>query len=283
VSIKPREDPTPLRGAQVMPVALERLALWHSADSRIRLYPFRETMTPAWLQYGMFAVTAMIALITMGAAAVSYFLFRSHVDPHVVVYTKHDEDRPSLLLVVIENIGAGVAHDVHFRLSRPIPRRAFGIEKPERKNFDPMSDGPLATGVPLLAPGEKRIITWGQFGGLIHKLGSEPVRVVATYQSRSSLPWDPTDHVAESLLEVFSFETTDASESPDVRQVRELEKIAHALEGSGRSVREIASAMTKPEMEAAIRRIHERKAAILSAPDDHTSKGLSEELDQSST
>jgi len=216
-------------------------------------------MTPSWLQYGMFWATLAVGVVTLGATLISYFLFRAHVDPDVVVYSKNNDDGTSVLFIVIENVGAGVAYNVRFKLSRPIPRRAFRLERTGQKEFEPMSEGPLFTGIPLLAAGEKRVITWGQFGGLIDMIGTNPVRVTASYESRGASPWDPTDHSTDSLLEVFSFEGTDASEAREIRQLRQLEKIARALESSSRSVLEIAAVMRRPEREGAVPQTQERE------------------------
>ncbi len=126
---------------------------------------------------GMFLATVGLVAVSVAAAGVSYFVLRATVDPHVVVYTKHDDTRSTLLLIVIENIGNGVAYDVRFSLSRPIPARAFRIERSGEREFTPMHDGPLMTGIPFLAPKERRVISWGQFGGLADAVGGDPVRV----------------------------------------------------------------------------------------------------------
>jgi hypothetical protein len=211
-----------------------------------------------WVQIGMFWATVGLVAVSVGAAAVSYFLLRSQVDPHIVVYTKHDEKRASLLLIVIENVGRGVAYDVRFSLSRPIPARAFRIKSTgDAHTFDEMDYGPLIHGIPLLAPGERRVITWGQYGGLIDALGREPVRVVAHFRSRRQFPWDPTDHQSESLLEVHSFAGTDASQSLESRQVRELERMAKEIARIQQSVRSIAETVTQPMMREVLEQLRE--------------------------
>jgi hypothetical protein len=183
-------------------------------------------MDTGWVPYAMFIATVGLVLVSVGATAISYFLLRAQVDPEVIVYVKHDTMRPSLLSIVIENVGRGAAYDVKFALSRDIPANAWGIEKPSRRATEPMTQGPLITGIPLLAPGERRVINWGQYGGLHSALGTESVKVTASYSSKRHFPWDPADHVTESTLDVESFHRTDASRPPDLRQVDALEEIS---------------------------------------------------------
>ncbi|WP_420449048.1 hypothetical protein [Candidatus Palauibacter sp.] len=104
------------------------------------------------------------------AAVAAYLLVRIASDPHVIVYVRHDaESRVSLLLIMIENVGRGVAHNVKFKLSRDIPKFVAGIKPTGKKTerIESMSDGALVTGIPYLAPGESRTIAWGQYGGLL--------------------------------------------------------------------------------------------------------------------
>lgn len=169
------------------------------------------------------------------AAFAAYLLFRISSDPHVIVYVKHDRDRPTLLLLVIENIGRGVAYGVRFELSRRIPRFARGIAPTgKRKELEEMMEGPLISGVSALAPGEQRVITWGQYGGLRDALGRNPVQVRALFEGGWPIR---TGHQVESVLEVTSFEHTDAAESPAQAQAKQLERIARSAEALSNTVR----------------------------------------------
>jgi hypothetical protein len=190
----------------------------------------------------MFWATVGLVSVSVLTAGVSYFLLRSRVDPHVIVYTKHDEDRPSMLLIVIENIGSGPAYDVTFDLARPIPTNAWGVSSDTAKPpGPPMTEGPLISGIPMLAPGERRVLNWGQFGGLIESVGDRAIKVTASFRSRKQFPWDPTDHAVESLLEIKSFERTDASEPPNVRQARALEGMAKDVTQVTRVLRDVGN------------------------------------------
>ena len=58
------------------------------------------------IQLGMFLATCILVAVSAGSCAYNFFLLRSHVDPEVVVYTAHDDRRPSVLIIIIENVGA---------------------------------------------------------------------------------------------------------------------------------------------------------------------------------
>ena len=184
------------------------------------------------MEEGIQALSLLVATI---AASAAYLLSRIASEPHVIVYTKHDRDRPTMLILVIENIGRGVAYDIQFELERRIPKAAWGVVPKGRKQaVDTMCEGPLIAGVPSLPPGERRIINWGQYGGLRDALGGRPVRVRARFEGGWPIRWS---HEVESVLEVASFEGTDASKTPEQAQVRELARIAQSAEAVARAVR----------------------------------------------
>ena len=211
-----------------------------------------------WLTLGSFWVATGAALASMAAVLISYVAMRADLDPDVVVYAKHDASRPSILTIVIENVGRGVAYDVQFSSSSPIPARAFGIESGEDRPVNYMDRGPLITGIPLLAPGDRRVITWGQYGGLSDAIGRSSIAVEASYTR--SLGGRRRRRKTYSL-EVASFESTDASTPPEVSQVRELERIRAMLESGRTHLGTIANVISRPEIEAMITRVREREQA----------------------
>lgn len=126
---------------------------------------------------------SMLAVIAASVSAVvGYLIFRSQVDPQVIVYITLDDLRPTIILLNIENIGKGAARNVRFTVSKPLPAKAFGITEKEAQPFKPM-EGVIVTGIPFLEPGGKRVFTWGQYGGLQKHLG-EGVSVKVTYEHR---------------------------------------------------------------------------------------------------
>lgn len=231
-------------------------------------------MTPDWTQVGMFWGTVLLVLASTGTVGVTYLLLRTQADPQVIVYTKHDPLRPTVLLIVIENVGNGVAYNVKFQLAKPIVKEAWGVEQPSSDPLRVMSEGPLASGIPILAPKERRVLTWGQYGGLSSVLGVGGVNITCTFESRRAFPWDPTEHITHSVLEVHSFYRTDASESPVSRQAREIERIATTLSQMQQSLRAVADTAQWPEIRDAIERIHaRRKEHELQAPKKGTDDG----------
>lgn len=180
-----------------------------------------------WIIVGL---TALLVMVSALGSVATYFTLRSQIDPHVIVYAESDRDRPSLIVLVIENIGRGVAHDVRFRLAQPMPANAFGFEDAAMPKT--MADGPLIEGIPSLAPGGRRVINWGQFGGLTKFLGSRVVSITAEFTSRQRTPWDPQEHSVTSTVDVQSFSGTDASRPPLVQiadHLKDLNKIGQAL------------------------------------------------------
>lgn len=186
-------------------------------------------MNPSWTDVGVFWITIFVGLVTAAATAINYFLYRSQVAPEVIVYVTADQRRPSIINLIIENIGKGVAKNIRFELSHPIPQKAFGFENPPLAST--MTAGPLISGIPALGPGARRVITWGQYGGLHAALGDRVVLVTARYKADVKTPWDREDIVTESFLEVKSLELTDASDhNYDKVAAEQLKTIARALE-----------------------------------------------------
>lgn len=174
-------------------------------------------------------ILSLIALvIALTSTVINYLVLRLQRDPEVVIYAVPDAQRPTIINLIIENTGKGIAHDVRFECAREIPARAFGFENaavPES-----MKDGPLINGIPSFGPGEKRIITWGQYGGLKAGLGDEVLDISAIYFSSPPLRLKKQKHRTISHVDIRSFEGTDASDRNwEKKQAEQMEKIAKAL------------------------------------------------------
>lgn len=204
-------------------------------------------------QTGLFFLYTVIAVAAVASTAVSYFLLRRESEPHVVVYTKQDKDRPSLLLLIIENVGNGMAYDVDFELSRSIPMWAPGLTPTgATKDLEPMHEGPLIDGIPALAPGNDRVINWGQYGGLLDALEGESVKVVSRFKSKRPYLLGPKEREVESILEVRSYKKTDAASSPERNAVKALDSIADGIE-------DIADVIKAPQVKARVERALESR------------------------
>jgi len=180
-----------------------------------------------WTTIGMFWVTVAMFALTVVATAINWLLFRSQIDPDVIVYVTPDEQRASLILLIVENIGKSMAYDVEFHPSRPLPERAWGLE-PNAPMPAAMQEGPLITGIPALGPGAKRVITWGQYGGLFKALGNDTVQVTVNFKSKRA--WTTSAHSNVCPLDIHSFAGTDAADNNWAKKIAEsLHEIAKSL------------------------------------------------------
>ena len=186
-------------------------------------------MTP-WTEIGIFWISVVLATITITATIINYLFFRSQIDPDVLVYVSPDERRPSLIILIIENIGRGLAKDISFTSSRPIPKKAYGIGD-DAKVPENMDSGPLINGIPALAPGSKRIINWGQYGGLKKGIGDDVVEITVTYKSEGPLGIFKRHLKSICPVDIKSFEGADVSDNNwDKKSADQLEKIARILD-----------------------------------------------------
>ncbi len=178
-------------------------------------------------------IASLAALLSAAVAAIytwlTFRLVRSQNEPNVVVYVKHDESRTTIIQIVIENIGRGIATDITFKSSRSIPAHAWGISIDQAKQAEIMTEGPLINGIPALGPGDSRKLSWGQYGGLMKALGNDPL--LLTFQFKDGNRQMPSRSV---ILECASFAHTDAVDSETVRIIKELKRIADAMEKSAK-------------------------------------------------
>jgi hypothetical protein len=183
------------------------------------------------------AVAAIAASFTVVAALVSAHFAREALfaqsQPKVIVYVKHDTDRPTMLCIVIENIGRDVAECVTFKLSRPIPAEAFGLLGRPISPAKNMDAGPLVNGILALGPGAPRVLTWGQMGGLSLALKDNPIEVAISYMHGKRML------KGTSILEVESFMHTDASEKPILAVAQNTLKIADSLKAINSTLAEL--------------------------------------------
>jgi hypothetical protein len=182
----------------------------------------------SWTEIGIFWTSVVLALVTVTATAFNYLLLRTQKDPEVIVYATPDDKRPSIINLIIENIGPGLAKNIEFTLPDYFPERAFGFEDAPKPNN--MEHGPLISGVPSLGPKAKRILTWGQYGGLYQGLGDEPVLIECMY-SRDRIVFPGRKKLkTDCLVDIKSFDGTDASDTNwDKKAVKELEKMTKAV------------------------------------------------------
>lgn len=156
-------------------------------------------------------ISVFMALIATASIVVTYAVFRSSTDPVVIVYADPDLKRPSIVNLIIKNIGNGAAHSIKFKPTRPLPYKAFSIEVPEKMPAS-MEIGPIVTGIPFLAPGQQITLTWGQYGGLYKYIGDEPIQVETQYYTVGKTRFYSRRLSATSSLDVKTFERSESSE-----------------------------------------------------------------------
>jgi hypothetical protein len=178
-----------------------------------------------WSAWITALATLVLAFLTFVYVILTRRILSSHSDPCVVLTVVHDEDRRTILQLVAKNVGTGLAHDVRFEFSRPIPAKAWGLSADNAKKAEEMIDGPLLNGIPALGPGESRKIDWGQFGGLKAYIGDS--KIIATCRfKKNGKEMPPTI----CPLDVESFSGTVAAESPLSKTAKELESISKTLQ-----------------------------------------------------
>lgn len=175
--------------------------------------------------------TVVVAIATVVYVALTHRLVRAQTDPCVIVYPKFDGG--SHILLVIENVGNGVARNIRFDLSREIPKYAGGPDMNSAYVKEMMTSGPLIHGIPAMKPGECRVTVWGQYGGLKKALGDEPVRVTCRFKRLpghfASIADDDLDPV-DCVLEVDSFASTLSIPNSTSGRLRALEERVDELE-----------------------------------------------------
>lgn len=163
-----------------------------------------------WTTIAAFWATVVVGLITVIATAINYYILRSQVDPDVIVYATSDKTRPTIIVIVIKNVGKGLATNVRFDFSEPLVV-VFGIGD-GTSNRRPIDSGPLIYGIPGLGPNAERLITWGQYGGLSSVYSDRTITVKVTYESEAIGIFGPEKHETVCYLDVRSFAGTDASD-----------------------------------------------------------------------
>lgn len=166
--------------------------------------------------------TSVLAILTIIYVRLTKKILDNQSNPCVIITVVHDKDRPTLLQLVVRNIGTSIAYDVRFEFSRKLPARAWGLQKPRDDQPTEMNDGPLIEGIPALGPGESRRIDWGQYGGLHAFIGDSPILATCRFKKNFTKEMPPQS----CPLEVASFKGTVAAETPVVNIAKNLEKIA---------------------------------------------------------
>ena len=149
-------------------------------------------------------LTTFFAAISCIAAAISggvaYRVFIKHGLPDIIVYSCAHAKMATFMMIRIENIGRGVATNIQFKPSRPIPHSTNSAKD--------MSNGPLINGIPSLVSGEVRDVMWSEYRILEKAIGDEPITINFTYNhGKKKLK-------GSSQIEVKSFVNSPTSGEP---------------------------------------------------------------------
>lgn len=182
-------------------------------------------------------LNVLAVVVATLAVVVAYRTLIQVALPSVAIYAEVDRSRPSVVNLIIENMGTAPALNVQFDSSRPIPSKVFGMpgDKPPLNDMN-FEDGPFVVGIPVLHPHERRVMTWGQFGGLQRVLGSETISINAQFSYEKPLvPWQ-SRLSQESRISIPSFAREDISELPDLRTAKALEKMEKRIDVLARAL-----------------------------------------------
>lgn len=197
-------------------------------------------------------LTFAIALLSL---IVAYAVYYNNSVADVVVYAQVDKKRPTVINLVVHNIGKGIARDIRFICPVGIPKQAYGItglEQPSKV----YNSGAFINGFPILFPDEKLVYSWGQLGGLREALNGRPLELEVIFSSRNSLQLRKEKIKSKFVIDVTAFEGVDISESLFEKDVREsLKSMAKSLaqinNKVGRSYNEYQSTpANKPPLES---------------------------------
>lgn len=139
--------------------------------------------------------------------------------PYVIVYAQQRRDAPSLLQVVIENIGSSTAYDIEFSIKGNFSIGIFNLQTyDENKKYIPSA---FMNGIKQIVPNQKIIFNWGRFNCLTTILGEEQIKITTSF--KNILKIQEPDTIAD--LDVKSFAAACAHAPTDVEQLEEIKKI----------------------------------------------------------
>ena len=148
------------------------------------------------------------SVIAVSAALTVYHAYRTYIfqgAPKIIVYVKEDRRKPGWLMICVRNIGKSVAVDIKFTFDR--------LHTEHGRAF---SGGPLIEGISLLAPGESREYTWGEYKELVVSVGTAiPVSFSYAHYVDKKKSQDRCELKGKSKLDIRSFYGTDIDEPPD--------------------------------------------------------------------
>lgn len=166
------------------------------------------------------AIVAFFSLIVaIGSLIVTYIVYFNNSKGDVVVYTKVDLDRQGLILLVIHNIGKGIAQDITYNGTESIIKNSSGYDI-----------GAFISGTPILFPDEKLIYSLGMYHNLKNTLPDHPIELDIHFRTKIALyPYRRKIKNAVTI-DINAFSGVDIGESIFQKDVRtSLKEISSSL------------------------------------------------------
>jgi hypothetical protein len=189
-----------------------------------------------WVVMGGFWVSIFMAIVAIASVLITYIVHRASSAPNVIVYADDDKGRPTMIVLVVENIGNGPAKNVRFSPTQELPKKAWGFDNAPMPQK--MSEGPIISGIPYLAPKARRVINWGQYGGLNKWFQGSTIDINVSFERCDPFPLLNNRITNVSTLDVASFAGTDASDSNWDK------KIAEELKELNTQIKKLVSAVS---------------------------------------
>ena len=161
-------------------------------------------------------LTFFIGILTFIIAYIVYF---NNSKGDVVVYAKVDLDRQGIILLIIQNIGKGIAQNIKFTGTESILKNSSNIDI-----------GAFKAGTPILFPDEKLIYCLGTYPRLKESLPNEPIKITITFHSKIALY--PYKRKIKNIvtIDINAFSGVDIGESIFQKEVRTpLKEISSSL------------------------------------------------------
>ncbi|MGV7004227.1 hypothetical protein [Desulfovibrio sp. QI0442] len=168
----------------------------------------------------MTGATCFMAYATWLMARATKKSLEAQWKPYVAVYPRLRKDDSQALQLVIENIGSAPAYNVKFEIPSNLMYNAWGISSGGKTKAKIFSEGPFITGIPYLPPRGKRIINWGQFGGILNSLQGKQAEVIIFFSDALGNQEPPV----KSILDIVDFEMTAGESSLEYRIATAIEK-----------------------------------------------------------
>ncbi len=173
-------------------------------------------------------------LVTLLAVLVAYIALVKQSRPHLIIQYQPNPDIQSLINLVVENIGNGLARDIKF--SQPIPSQCWGIDEPSGPGGEVLGDG-----LPGLAAGQSIVFDGGQFGGLESRIGAKlELTVSYSYKNPLGISRNRKEVCILSVAHIRNMPTrtsagqaiVDALKGPNVTTLQKIQKELAAISKS---------------------------------------------------